>query len=144
MSLMFTVVFWDILPCKMIVDRRFRGVYCLHHPWWAVYPRRQLWTSSLKYVMIRNFTSFTIASHCHKLWASYFVLKFCSFVIVTWLLKYYMMVLTLVRSETFEIVYFFFNCYYLLNESNETEYFDSVDSLSSRLLHVTSVKNLTY
>jgi hypothetical protein len=28
---MFRVVFWDILPCKMIVDRRFRGVYCLHH-----------------------------------------------------------------------------------------------------------------
>jgi hypothetical protein len=29
---MFRVVFWDILPCKMIVDRRFRGAYCLHHP----------------------------------------------------------------------------------------------------------------
>jgi hypothetical protein len=27
----FRVVFWDILPCKMIVDRRFRGAYCLHH-----------------------------------------------------------------------------------------------------------------
>jgi hypothetical protein len=25
------VVFWVILPCKMIVDRRFRGAYCLHH-----------------------------------------------------------------------------------------------------------------
>jgi hypothetical protein len=24
-SMMFRVVFWDILPCKMIVDRRFRG-----------------------------------------------------------------------------------------------------------------------
>jgi hypothetical protein len=23
--MMFRVVFWDILPCKMIVDRRFRG-----------------------------------------------------------------------------------------------------------------------
>jgi hypothetical protein len=21
--------FWDVLPCKMIVDRRFRGAYCL-------------------------------------------------------------------------------------------------------------------
>jgi hypothetical protein len=30
-SMMFRVVFWDILPCKMIVDRRFRGAYCLHH-----------------------------------------------------------------------------------------------------------------
>jgi hypothetical protein len=29
--MMFRVVFWDILPCKMIVDRRFRGAYCLHH-----------------------------------------------------------------------------------------------------------------
>jgi hypothetical protein len=29
--MMFRVVFWDILPCKIIVDRRFRGVYCLHH-----------------------------------------------------------------------------------------------------------------
>jgi len=28
---MFRVVFWDILPCKLIVDRRFRGSYCLHH-----------------------------------------------------------------------------------------------------------------
>jgi hypothetical protein len=26
---LFRVVFWDILPCKMIVDRRFRGAYCL-------------------------------------------------------------------------------------------------------------------
>jgi hypothetical protein len=37
----------------MIVDRRFRGAYCLHHLWnvgWqsfytAVHPRRQIWTS---------------------------------------------------------------------------------------------------
>jgi hypothetical protein len=28
---MFRVVFWDVLPRKMIVDRRFRGAYCLHH-----------------------------------------------------------------------------------------------------------------
>jgi len=30
-SMMFRIVFWDVLPCKMIVDRRFRGAYCLHH-----------------------------------------------------------------------------------------------------------------
>jgi hypothetical protein len=24
--MMFRVVFWDILPCKMIFDRRFRGI----------------------------------------------------------------------------------------------------------------------
>jgi hypothetical protein len=29
---MFRAVFWVVLPCKMIVDRRFRGAYCLHHP----------------------------------------------------------------------------------------------------------------
>jgi hypothetical protein len=27
---MFRAVFWVVLPCKMIVDRRFRGAYCLH------------------------------------------------------------------------------------------------------------------
>jgi hypothetical protein len=27
----FRIVFWDVLPCKMIVDRRFRGACCLHH-----------------------------------------------------------------------------------------------------------------
>jgi hypothetical protein len=29
--ILFRAVFWDILPCKIIVDRRFRGAYCLHH-----------------------------------------------------------------------------------------------------------------
>jgi hypothetical protein len=27
----FRFVFWDVLPCKIIVDRRFRGTFCLHH-----------------------------------------------------------------------------------------------------------------
>jgi hypothetical protein len=27
----FRAVFWVVLPCKMIVGRRFRGAYCLHH-----------------------------------------------------------------------------------------------------------------
>jgi hypothetical protein len=27
-----TMAFWDIAPCRLIVvDRRFRGAYCLHH-----------------------------------------------------------------------------------------------------------------
>jgi hypothetical protein len=30
-SMMLRAVFWVILPCEMIVDRRFRGAYCLHH-----------------------------------------------------------------------------------------------------------------
>jgi hypothetical protein len=29
--MMFRAVFWVILPCRMIVDRRFRDAYCLHH-----------------------------------------------------------------------------------------------------------------
>jgi hypothetical protein len=29
--MLFRAVFWVVLPCKMIVDRRFRGAYCLHH-----------------------------------------------------------------------------------------------------------------
>jgi hypothetical protein len=33
LSMMFRAVFWVILQCKMIADRRFRGAYCLHHPW---------------------------------------------------------------------------------------------------------------
>jgi hypothetical protein len=28
----FRIVFWDVLACKITVDRRFRGTYCLHHP----------------------------------------------------------------------------------------------------------------
>jgi hypothetical protein len=30
-NMMFRAVFWVILPCKMVVDRRFRGAYCLNH-----------------------------------------------------------------------------------------------------------------
>jgi hypothetical protein len=34
---MFRIVFWDELPCKIIVDRRFKGAYCLHHQgWWEL------------------------------------------------------------------------------------------------------------
>jgi hypothetical protein len=30
-TMKFRFVFWDVLPCKTIVDRRFRGTCCLHH-----------------------------------------------------------------------------------------------------------------
>jgi hypothetical protein len=30
-SMKFRIVFWDVLPCKIIVGRRFRGTCCLHH-----------------------------------------------------------------------------------------------------------------
>jgi len=33
----FRIVFWDVLPCKMIFDRRFRGACCLHRQGWARY-----------------------------------------------------------------------------------------------------------
>jgi hypothetical protein len=33
---MFRIVFWDVLPCKIIVDRRFRvcTASIITHPWW--------------------------------------------------------------------------------------------------------------
>jgi hypothetical protein len=30
-SMKFRFIFWDVLPCIIIVDRRFRGTCCLHH-----------------------------------------------------------------------------------------------------------------
>jgi hypothetical protein len=30
----FRIVFWDVVPCKIIVDRRFRGTCCPHHQGW--------------------------------------------------------------------------------------------------------------
>jgi len=41
-SMMFRVVFWDVLPCKMIVYRRFRGAYCLHHQGWNHFTRQYI------------------------------------------------------------------------------------------------------
>jgi hypothetical protein len=38
-NMKFRFVFWDVLPCKIIVDRRFRGTCCLHHQGYA---RRQI------------------------------------------------------------------------------------------------------
>jgi hypothetical protein len=46
---MFRVVFWVILPCKMIVDRRFRGAYCLHHQGW--------WRQSSHCYLVQNLSS---------------------------------------------------------------------------------------
>jgi hypothetical protein len=34
-SLSFRAVVWVVLLCKIIVDRRFRGAYCLHHQGWV-------------------------------------------------------------------------------------------------------------
>jgi hypothetical protein len=39
-NMMFRIVFWDVLPCKMFVDRRFRGAYCLHHQGWVSLERK--------------------------------------------------------------------------------------------------------
>jgi hypothetical protein len=35
-SIGFRIVFWDVLPCKIIADRRFRGACCLHHQGWVI------------------------------------------------------------------------------------------------------------
>jgi hypothetical protein len=72
-SMKFRIVFWDVLPCKIIVDRRFRGTCCLRHQGWslmdpcriipddgnvgrqlfytAVHPRRQFWTSCSEFTI---------------------------------------------------------------------------------------------
>jgi hypothetical protein len=57
-SMKFRIVFWDVLPCKIIVDRRFRCTCCLMMEaartsetyvgrklfYTAVHPKRQFWT----------------------------------------------------------------------------------------------------
>jgi hypothetical protein len=35
-SMKFRIVFWDVLSCKIIVDRRFRGTFCSHHQGWSL------------------------------------------------------------------------------------------------------------
>jgi hypothetical protein len=39
-SMKFRIVFWYVLPCKMIVDRRFRGACCLHRQGWVSLSRK--------------------------------------------------------------------------------------------------------
>jgi hypothetical protein len=48
----FRFVFWDVLPCEIVVERRFIGTCCLWNVgrqlfYMAVHPRRQIWTSFL-------------------------------------------------------------------------------------------------
>jgi hypothetical protein len=50
-NIVFRIVFWDVLPCKMIVDRRFRGAYCLHHHT----RRRENFKSDVKNILSRGF-----------------------------------------------------------------------------------------
>jgi hypothetical protein len=68
-SMKFRIVFWDVLPCKIIVDWRFRGTCCLHRRGWnvgrqlsytAVHPRRHFWTSNN--YLIARFKFLTSAS----------------------------------------------------------------------------------
>jgi hypothetical protein len=63
-SMKFKIVFWDVLPCKIILDRRFRGTCCFHQHvplkrrstifYTEVYPRRKFWT----YISLVNIHSF--------------------------------------------------------------------------------------
>jgi hypothetical protein len=42
-TMMFRAVFWVVLPCKIIIYRRVRGAYCLHHQgWWSYSPPWEL------------------------------------------------------------------------------------------------------
>jgi hypothetical protein len=34
-SMKFRIVFWDVLLCKIIINRRFRDTCCLHHQGWG-------------------------------------------------------------------------------------------------------------
>jgi hypothetical protein len=52
-SMKFRFVFWDVLPCKITVDRRFRGTCCLHHQfnlvtvaWTFLYSRNKKWITA--------------------------------------------------------------------------------------------------
>jgi hypothetical protein len=48
----FIIVFWDVLPCKIIVDRRFRGTCCLNHKgWWTQHVRLKRRTKILKFIL---------------------------------------------------------------------------------------------
>jgi hypothetical protein len=89
-SMKFRIVFLDVLPCRIIVDRRLRGTCCLHHQGWvpddggstylwnigrklfytAVHPRRQFWTvelSSIRPIWIPVSEEILI---CLTLWTS--------------------------------------------------------------------------
>jgi hypothetical protein len=69
-SMKVRIVFWHVLQCKIIVDRRFRGTCRLHHQGWvlwnvgrqlfytAVHPRRQF--SPLKPISTHDITQVTI------------------------------------------------------------------------------------
>jgi hypothetical protein len=45
-SMKFRFVLWAVLPCKIIVDRRFRGTYCLHHQAWSEITRFKVLTAA--------------------------------------------------------------------------------------------------
>jgi len=61
---MFRIVFWDVLACKMIVDRRFRGAYCLHNQGWYIYTsnRKASWNTNQFYNLKK------ISDNGEKLW----------------------------------------------------------------------------
>jgi hypothetical protein len=51
-NMKFRFVFWDVLPCKIIVYRRFRGAYCLHHQGFSLRrPGFALRSVHMKFVM---------------------------------------------------------------------------------------------
>jgi hypothetical protein len=57
---MFRIVFWDVLQCKITVDRRFRGTYCLHNEGWSLKRRStiSLHGSTSQKTILNDRTSF--------------------------------------------------------------------------------------
>jgi hypothetical protein len=62
----FRAVFWVILPCRMIVDRRFRGTYCLHNQGWMIISFNII--KQLIFLMVKCFFS---------VWGTDWILKYC-------------------------------------------------------------------
>jgi hypothetical protein len=85
-SMKFRFVFLDVLPCKIIVDRRFRGTCCLHQHrpddggstylwnvgrqifYTVVHPRKQIWTSKTYLWSYCQWRRNSLATPCERLW----------------------------------------------------------------------------
>jgi hypothetical protein len=66
-SMKFIFVFWDVLPCEIIVDRRFRGTCCLHH--------QDVHLKRLSSIMLHGCTSQKTNMNFWKLCSSYLTRK---------------------------------------------------------------------
>jgi hypothetical protein len=125
-SMMFRIVFWDVLLCKLIVDRRFRVAYCLHHQGWliiipddggsthlwnvgrqlfytAVHPRRQFWTSYKMECFLWSRLDFLKA-----LFSPHHVGRYCTLVLTEFTVASYV-ILALICTQFTQVQYYFRN-----------------------------------